>query len=312
MATATEQRLALIMNATTLTLGTRQHRTLMGVRCEVSVVGGHAFALVEEGLQMVADLEQLWSRFIPTSDICRMNAANGNSVWVEPRTIALVGHMVAAHAATQGVFNPTLLPVLTGAGDTRSLIDDKTSFVNEDAHVFTCLDGIRIYADNTVQLPLHMALDAGGIGKGLAADLVAEHLLSRGAESVCVNLGGDIRVSRQPNSSHDWPIQIMSPTNPQTAVCTISLAEGAVATSHINARQRDGRGIEQHIASAANELPNVCAASVIASSASWAEAWTKYAILRDINLIEMTGLAAMTIDSEDSIAETSTWKEFVR
>lgn len=300
------------MTSSTLTLGTRQHRTLMGVRCEVSVVGGNAFALVEEGLQMVAELEQLWSRFIPSSDVCRLNAANGAAVWVDPRTVALVGHMIAAHAATQGAFNPTVLPLLTKAGDTLSLIDDKTSSVDLAAHVFTSLDDIEIRADNTIALPPHMTLDAGGIGKGLAADMVAEHLLSRGAESVCVNLGGDIRVTRIKASTHDWPIQIMSPEHADTVVCTISLAEGAVATSHIHARHRNGRGIEQHIASAEAIGTSSIAASVISSSAAWAEAWTKYAILRDITLIETLGLAAMTVDASGNIVETSTWKEFVR
>lgn len=300
------------MTSSTLTLGTRQHRTLMGVRCEVSVVGGNAFALVEEGLQMVAELEQLWSRFIPSSDVCRLNAANGAAVWVDPRTVALVGHMIAAHAATKGAFNPTVLPILTNAGDTLSLIDDKTSSVDTAAHPFTSLEDIEIRADNTVTLPLHMTLDAGGIGKGLAADMVAEHLLSRGAESVCVNLGGDIRVTRIKTSTHDWPIHIMSPTHPETVICTISLAEGAIATSNINARHRNGRGIEQHIASTEENETSTIAASVISSSASWAEAWTKYAILRDINLIETLGLAAMTTDVDGNMVETSTWKEFVR
>jgi thiamine biosynthesis lipoprotein len=276
------------------------------------MVGGNAFALVEEGLQLVAELEQLWSRFIPSSDVCRLNAANGAAVWVDPRTVALVGYMIAAHAATEGAFNPTVLPLLTNAGDTRSLIDDKTSSVDADAHVFTTLDEIEIRADNTVVLPLHMTLDAGGIGKGLAADMVAEHLLSRGAESVCVNLGGDIRVTRVKTSTHDWPIHIMSPTHPETVICTISLAEGAVATSHMNARHRNGRGIERHIASAEDNEASTIAASVIASSASWAEAWAKSAILNDIRLIETLGLAAMTMDANGNVAETSTWKEFVR
>ena len=300
------------MNTTTLTLGTRQHRTLMGVRCEVSVVGGNAFALVEEGLQMVAELEQLWSRFIPTSDICRLNAANGAPLWVDSRTVALVGHMIAAHSATDGAFNPTVLPLLANAGDTRSLIDDKTSSVDASAHVFSGLEGIEIREDNTIQLPEHMTLDAGGIGKGLAADMVTEHLLSRGAESVCVNLGGDIRVSRIKSSTHDWPIHIMSPHHTDEVVCTISLAEGAVATSHCNARHRNGRGIEQHIASPEENNTSIIAASVISSTASWAEAWTKYAILRDLNQIETLGLAAMTMDVDGNIVETSTWKEFVR
>ena len=304
------------MSSSALTLGTRQHQTLMGVRCEVSVVGGNAFALVEEGLQMVAELEGLWSRFIPSSDISRLNQAKGQAVWVDAHTVALVGYMVAAHAATHGAFNPTVLPLLIQQGDTRSLIDDRVSTVPEDAHVFNSLDGILIHADNTISLPKGMTLDAGGIGKGLAADMVAEHLLARGAESVCVNLGGDIRVTRRNGSTHDWPVQIMSPSHPDIALCTISLSEGAVATSHTNARRRDNRGIAQHIASGDSIVPTAFAASVVASTAAWAEAWTKYAILQDITMIESLGLAAMTVDGNGngngSIAETTTWKEFVR
>lgn len=300
------------MDSSPLTLGTRQNRTLMGVRCEVSVVGGNAYALVEEGLQMVADLERLWSRFIPSSDICRLNQTSGKAVWVDARTVALVGHMQAAHSATKGAFNPTLLPQLIQQGDTQSLIDDKKSSIPETSHVFSSLDDIVIRADNTVELPVGMTLDAGGIGKGLAADMVAEYLLTRGAESVCVNLGGDIRVTRRNDSTHDWPIQIMSPSQPDTALCTISLSEGAVATSHTNARLREDRGIPKHIASEGSIAPSAIAASVVASTAAWAEAWTKYAILRDVSLIESLGLAAMTVDNNSKTVETTTWKEFVR
>ena len=301
-----------MMNSSALTLGTRQHQTLMGVRCEVSVVGGNAFVLAEEGLRLVADLENLWSRFIPSSDISRLNDSHGAPVWVDPRTVVLVGHMIAAHAATNGAFNPTVLPLLIQQGDSQSLIDEKMSSVPEGAQVFNTLDGIVIRADNTIALPIGMTLDAGGIGKGLAADMVAEHLLTRGAESVCVNLGGDIRVARQDGSTHDWPVQIMSPSELDHALCTISLSEGAVATSHVNARQRNGRGIPQHIASPDSIAPTVIAASVIASTAAWAEAWTKYAILQGTSLIETMGLAAMTIDDNDATVETATWKEFVR
>ncbi len=300
------------MSSAALTLGTRQHRTLMGVRCEVSVIGGNAFALVEEGLHMVAELEQLWSRFLPSSDICRLNNAYGQPVWVDARTVSLVGHMIAAHAATDGVFNPTLLPLLTAQGDTQSLIDDKISETSPSSHAFADLSDIAIYADNTIALPSQMTLDAGGIGKGLAADMVAEHLMNRGADSVCVNLGGDIRVSRKSGTTHDWPIQIMSPIEPEKAVCTISLADGAVATSHINARHRNGRGVPRHIVSQESSTSHAAAASVIASTAAWAETWTKYAILRNIDLIEFSGLAAMTIDEQNNVSETSTWKEFVQ
>jgi thiamine biosynthesis lipoprotein len=220
--------------------------------------------------------------------------------------------MIAAHPATQGAFNPTLLPQLIQHGDSRSLIDDKTSTVPALAHAFDDLSGIVIREDNTVTLPDDMTLDAGGIGKGFAADLVAEHLISRGAESVCINLGGDIRVARIANTTHAWPIHIMSPTNPDTALCTISLAEGAVATSDITARRRNDRGINCHIASRTGELPSFVAASVIASTAAWAEAWTKSALLSDNNLIESLGLSVLRVDASGVVTQSDTWKEFLQ
>ncbi len=300
------------MTTLPLTLGTRQHRTLMGVRCEVSVVGGDAFALVDEGLRMIADLENLWSRFIPSSDICRINRAAGTPVWVDTRTVGLIGHMIAAHAASQGAFNPTLLPQLIQLGDSYSLIDDRTSSVTPLSHAFDNLSGIVIREDNTVTLPEHMTLDAGGIGKGFAADLVAEHLISRGAESACVNLGGDIRVTRIASTTHAWPIHIMSPTDPDNALCTISLAEGAVATSHTNARHRADRGIDCHIASPTGESPAYVAASVIASTAAWAEAWTKSALMSDNGLIESLGLSVLRVDAFGVVTQSDTWKEFLQ
>jgi thiamine biosynthesis lipoprotein len=284
----------------------------MGVRCEVSVVGGNAYALVDEGLRMIADLENLWSRFIPSSDICRINRVDGSPVWVDARTVSLIGHMIAAHDATHGAFNPTLLPQLIQHGDSRSLIDDKTSTVPALAHAFDDLSGIVIREDNTVTLPDDMTLDAGGIGKGFAADLVAEHLISRGAESVCINLGGDIRVARIANTTHAWPIHIMSPTNPDTALCTISLAEGAVATSDITARRRNDRGIDCHIATLHGTPPTYVAASVIASTAAWAEAWTKYALMSDNNLIETLGLSVLRVDTSGVVTQSDTWKEFLQ
>lgn len=300
------------MTIVPLMLGNRQHRTLMGVRCEVSVIGGDAHTLTEEGLRLVADLEQLWSRFIPSSDICRINRAGSEPVWVNTNTVRLIGHMIAAHTATRGAFNPTLLPHLIQRGDTRSLIDDKASTVSPLAHAFDDLSGIVIRGDNTITLPEHMTLDAGGIGKGFAADLIVEHLISRGAESACVNLGGDIRVARKTDTNHAWPIHIMSPIDPNNSLCTISLAEGAVATSQTAARHRADRGIDCHLASFDDAPPAYIAASVIASTAAWAEAWTKCALLSDNNLIEGLGLSVLRVDDEGVVTQSDTWKEFLQ
>jgi thiamine biosynthesis lipoprotein len=61
----------------------------------------------------------------------------------------------------------------------------------------TCADIVVDRDALTITLPRGCALDLGGIGKGRAADLVAEELIdARTTAGGCINLGGDLRVRR--------------------------------------------------------------------------------------------------------------------
>ena len=64
--------------------------------------------------------------------------------------------------------------------------------------------------DQRFSLPAGTRFDPGGVGKGLAGDLVAAHLLELGARSVQVELGGDVRVAGAPwvrRPSGGWRLQ---------------------------------------------------------------------------------------------------------
>ena len=65
-----------------------------------------------------------------------------------------------------------------------------------------------------VRLPPGVGFDPGGIGKGLAADLVAHELLDLGAAGACVNVGGDVRVIGDPGEGDAWRIAIDDPRVP--------------------------------------------------------------------------------------------------
>jgi thiamine biosynthesis lipoprotein ApbE len=58
----------------------------------------------------------------------------------------------------------------------------------------------------------------------------------------------------------------------------------------------------------------IIGATVIASTAAWAEAWTKYAIAMPIEesllLLDEHHLAARITDADGTIYTTPTWKEF--
>lgn len=292
-----------------LTLSSSREVIAMGVHCRIEIAAPQAPLLVDSAIQLLNDLENLWSRFRPTSDISRLNHANGLPLHVDPRTISLIAAMKQANADTHGTFNPCQLPTQIAHGDSQSLDSLGNTVIPDSSELFTSLSGIQFHGANSVSLPSHMTLDAGGIGKGFAADLIAQQAIQRRATYVSVNLGGDIRVNETSSTPHDSPIDIMHPLQPHNVVSTISLRAGAVATSARNARQRDGRGIHNHIMGTDT---NIVGASVIASSAIWADVWTKHLILASSGLqdIESIGLAGLIVWSDGRVEKSQNWKDF--
>ena len=292
----------------------RVERIAMGVTCVATVVGANSHAMAVRCLDLVEEFESLWSRFIPTSDISRLNNTNGQPTLVDERTLTLIHHMIAAHQATDGAYNPTLLPLQIAAGDAHSLINDRSTELLTDSIVFSHLSGIHIFHDGKVSLPRGMTLDAGGIGKGLAADLILQFALDQGAEGACINLGGDMAINT--GDSIGWDVEIVSPLDPDAILDTVRIAVGAVATSSLFARQRNSAGITSHLFSdsSAHDTQHTVGATVIANSAAWSEAWTKYAILSNpaqaIDTLTSTGLAAMLVSADGQITRTESWKTF--
>jgi thiamine biosynthesis lipoprotein len=222
--------------------------------------------------------------------------------------------MIAAHQATDGAYNPTRLPLQIAAGDRQSLINDRSTTLATNATLFSHLSGIQIFHDGKVSLPRGMTLDAGGIGKGLAADLILQFALEHGAQAACINLGGDMAINT--GDSIGWDVEILSPIDPGVILDTVRVSVGGVATSSLFARQRNSAGIASHLFtdSSAHDTQHTVGATVIANSAAWSEAWTKYAILSNpaqaINTLTTTGLAAMLVSADGHITKTESWKTF--
>ena len=300
--------------ATTSATTARVERIAMGVTCVATVVGIGSHDLAVDCLDLVEELESLWSRFIPTSDISQLNSANGQPTVVDRRTLTHIHHMIAAHQATDGAYNPTRLPLQIAAGDASSLITDRRTELPVDATIFSQLSGIHIFHDGKVSLPRGMTLDAGGIGKGLAADLILRVALEQGAEGACINLGGDMAINT--GDSVGWDVEILSPIDTGVILDTIRIAVGGVATSSLFARQRTSAGITSHLFSdsSAHDTQHTVGATVFANSAAWSEAWTKYAILSNpaqaIDTLTSTGLAGMLVSADGHTTRTESWKTF--
>ena len=76
-----------------------------------------------------------------------------------------------------------------------------------------------------------MELDFGGIVKEYAADAAAVLAKQLGIRHGLINLGGDICIVGSQPSGEPWPIGIVHPLKTNSPIATVSLLEGALATS---------------------------------------------------------------------------------
>ena len=185
----------------------------MGTKVELLAVAAPRGALTAARGRL-ADLEARWSRFRPDSEISTLNRAAGRPVAVSPETLTLLALAVLGWQATSGRFDPTVLDALEAAGYDRSLEQLPADRGGMDGSRPTPgptpgLAGIRLDTNaGTVTLPAGIRLDLGGIAKGYAADLLCADLRAGGATGVCVNVGGDLRVSGTAPGGGPWAIAV--------------------------------------------------------------------------------------------------------
>ena len=279
--------------------------------------------LADRAVARLHQLEGRWSRFRSTSELSTLNAAGGAPAVVSSDTLELVMRLVQAWHLTDGDFDPTLLGALVELGYAAS---------RDDATLRTSLapstglrgrpEGVLIDTDaHVVQLPAGTVLDPGGLGKGLAADIVTGELLAQGATGALVEIGGDLRVRGEAPGCDAWIIAV------DTAIagdpCVVRLVDGAVATSTTRLRTWDSDGeARHHLIDPTTLHPSRSATvscTVVAGSGAWAEAFTKVAFARDpadaLAAYESRGLAASVTaltDGAPSRSVTSAWESFQR
>jgi thiamine biosynthesis lipoprotein len=235
----------------------REHDELafgvMGTDAHVIVVRG-PLGLCKQAAARLASLEATWSRFRPDSELSRLNAAAGRPVVVSELTYAVIARAVDAWERSGGAFDPTVLPALAASGYDRdyATMDHEARIAEAQAgsgHPLPPGAGV-VELDpivRAVRLPGGVALDLGGIAKGVAADLVVAEMRASGAEGACVNIGGDLRVSGASPSGPAWAVEIEREPGPAASGAAPGVAvlvDGGIATSSCR-RRVWRRGSEQ-------------------------------------------------------------------
>lgn len=291
------------------------------------VMSSPAYVQVHGGTEEMADwavarlqeLERLWSRFLPDSDITRANQAAGTAVPVHPDTLAVVARGIEAWRQTGGLFDITMLADLLRMGYTNSIVDNAPAPRVNAHRTGTTPEIVVDYAAGTLMVPSGSGIDLGGIGKGMAADIVAEELIEAGATGAVVNVGGDLVVLGTPATDLSWLLGIENPLDPPHHVAHLRVVRGGAATSGTSQRHwtgDDGSHLHHIVHPTRHRSSNtdVVAATVLAADAATAEAFSTAVMMGDrrqgIELVERVGLAALLVCDDGEILRSSTLEDF--
>jgi len=255
-----------------------RHFDALGSTCELLSLGTGQ-ATLERCEARVREAEARFTRFLPDSELARLNAGDGRYLPVSPQMFAMLEAALWAFEESQGLVNAAVLPALISAGYDRPFRQGLSEPALAAAAQLPALPDVLLLDASTRSAALApgAALDLGGIAKGALADLLIDEL---GDNAVC-NLGGDLRVHGSGPEGDGWHIGLCDRS-------AVALTEGAVCTSGTT-RRRWGQSAH-HLIDPRTGMPartDLAEVSVVTDSALRGEVYAKCAML----LGSLAGLA---------------------
>ena len=215
----------------------------MGTEVTVITAGQAPAGTMGRVRDLFAGREEILSRFRPDSELSRLNRRAGRATQVGPLLFAAIEAALRAAAATGGAFDPTLGRQMAANGYDRSfgLPERVTVLGMPPAGPGGGWRDISVdHVARMVTLPVGIAVDLGGIAKGMAVDAAARLMDDDGVEAGLVSAGGDMRVAGY--GGEDWQVGLTDTPGPRQ----ITLMGGALATSSSARRTWIQAGVRRH------------------------------------------------------------------
>lgn len=240
--------------------------------------------------------ERMLSRFLPHSDISRVNTAAGEPVSVSRETYELLEAALRYCEASEGRFDITIGPATrlwdfkAGLAPTPGELHAACSHVDwrrvellgaDGAADEAVVAGISATAGKKGIVRLtdpDASLDPGGIAKGYIADRLSDALREFGIENHLICLGGNtVAAGARDAGGHPWRVTVPNPTRPDAPI-SLEVIDASVVTSgtYERAFEQDGR-LYHHILDPRTGMPadtDLASATVVARRSIDAEGFS--------------------------------------
>ena len=202
-------------------------RLLMGTVVNLTVVSddmANARVAIQACLNWMSDIEKVLSRFIPESQLSRLNKV-GFLDKADPTLLQVIAESLKISQLSGGAFDISIKPVLAAQQAGRVPTDTERAAVGyQNLH----LDDSQI-----TFLKPGMSITVDGIAKGFIVDQGVEVLQAYGFENIMVEAGGDLMAQGQRADGRAWNLGIADPRPVEDSgyLTSFSVTNQAVATS---------------------------------------------------------------------------------
>ena len=260
--------------------------------------------------------ENLLSKTIATSDVGRLNAAEGQPVKVDPETMTILRRAKSISDDTEHAFSVTIAPLTA----LWSFKEDSPRMPSDEERIAALPlvndDALVLGEDDTVTLPAGMEIDLGGIAKGYIADVLAA-LCEKRSTGAMLNFGGNVYVTGSKPDGTPYRIGVRDPKSPADSIATVSVGQSTVVTSGIYERYFELDGVMyHHILDPKSGMPSqtdLASVTIIGESSMDADALCTACIVlgreKSLEMLEKLGVDALFIDREDNVTTTQGFAE---
>jgi len=279
----------------------------MGTMVSVEIAGNSSESLsgiMEKVWEEGERLESVFSRYLPGSEISRINREAGISpVSVSNEMMEVLSRAEDISLKTQGAFDISVGPLMEIWGffpERKGQVPSEADLADTMARV-----GWRAIELDRSAETIHfsrpgMEIDLGALAKGYVVDRLVDLLRVEGFESAMVNAGGDIYCLGENPDGRKWRIGVEHPRDEEEILTVLELKDRAVATSgdyrnyFINSRlryshiidPRTGRPGESQVVEVSVMAPDCMTADGLATSMFVMGAEKGIKLLREIEDVD--------------------------
>jgi thiamine biosynthesis lipoprotein len=265
----------------------KEIRYLMGTRASITLYHSDKHEgkrIIRKAFKIAEDLDRLLSNYKPASEISRINSdSEKTELEVSSALYTFLSKSQQLSFDTRGAFDVSIHGLMDlwrnarqlGKPPTREELD--LARAQTGSNLFTLLpQNVVLFANPKVQF------DSGGIGKGYAADEMLKFLRMQGIKHALINIGeSSITAIGSPPGLPFWKVLFAFPNEDPVGVLHLNNRSLSASDSYSQKFTIHGKTYG-HVIDPVTGMPTQkrVQAAAVASSATDAEALTKYLILR--------------------------------